>query len=129
MDPLSGTCVDEAAAATPGHRADFVGQQLLERDFLFRGEILRGAVEERDRKRSFRFEAGVDRRKVSEGLDEQQRREHQHQRHRNLRDHEPALEPGPIGGRWSGRATLPHDGNGIDHRHAGAPGVVQTGLP
>ena len=76
-------------------RADFAGQQFLKRDFLFRREILGGAVHERNRQRPIRFEASVDRREVSEGLDEQERREHQHQRHCNLRDHEYALKAGP----------------------------------
>ena len=53
-----------------GHRSDFGGESLLERDPLLEGEGPSLQIQERDRHRPVLFEAGLDGRQVSEGLHE-----------------------------------------------------------
>ena len=63
------------------------------------------------------LEASVDGREVAESLDEEQRREDQHQRHRDLRNDEPALKSGAVAIDGQAARSLAHGGERIDDRH------------
>ena len=90
--PLNGTCVDDAAVATPG--TDPISRVSWSWNAAFRsaGRPVRRTFHERNHERAFGLEAGWHRGEVAERLHEEQCREDEHERQRDLRDDEPALE-------------------------------------
>jgi hypothetical protein len=101
-----------------GHRTDLAGQLLLKGDPLLQRERGGRQIQKRDRNRAALLEACVDRRQLAQAPDEHQRREDQHQRQRNLPDHQPALKSGAMTVEGHAPRRLSHGGNRIDDRRS-----------
>src|SRR5262249_14217858 len=67
-----------------GHRADFSGQSLLKRDVLLEGAIVRSRIREPDCDGAVPLEVGVHGCQVAKTSNEQQRRDDQPERNRDL---------------------------------------------
>ena len=100
------------------HRSDLARQLVLERGFSFGGERVRRTIHERNHERAFGLEAGWHRGEVSERLHEEQCREDEHERQRDLRDDEPALESGAMAIDRGAARAVAHDRVGVDERDA-----------
>ena len=115
--PLSGTCVDDAAAATPGTERISLASCSWNAIFRSAGRSCETRSENTTDDRPLGIEADVDRGEISERLDEQQGGEDQHQRDRDLRNHEAALKSRSVAIDGHAARSLPHDGQRIDGRY------------
>ena len=119
--PLSGTWVDDAAAAARRAQSGFRSVSCSwNAIFCSAGSSCgRRSANETAIVRSASNPCRP--RQISKGLDEQQGGEDQHQRHRDLRDHEPALKSRPmaIDGQAARPCRMTASGSTIDTRSAG----------